>query len=532
MKLRSFRGLHRDQRGQIVPLFMLGLVSIVLSVAMILNTGRAVHNRTRVQNAADAAAITQASWAARSLNVISMNNVGLVHMFTVFMVSNAFSSSWRDVMKTAGDKAKQASNAYSICMGAIAWTGIGAAACKVYKGYSAYMRAIQAQLAAIELRYAVTSRGLPTSMRLIDAFGRMSDQIVNEFPRFSWEIAEKMREENGADEVLFFPISQKGRNDRRYRGTAIPVSGGLFNFFGPMVEICKAAEEGPGRSILGLGDVRVNFAKHGYTRRAGPYFRSREDPGWILTSTKMSDVIPMPPPSSPFLDPVFPFPAGGPLTRLWAAQWVPLPAPLFLDSDPDWPTSPVPAGTTLGMPTPPPLLPPKWPWDIQLPFFDDEPWSNDYARQMRDDWKKTCRIGGETSKPAILSRPKVFMLTDPNPMVQLATPGQGSSKLFLRDALALMAFAVKREESVIAPNKFENPPGGTYAYAQAHVYNIVSYDLYTQAWGARLEPARFLEDSGKRDEVVRALQREDGFDDLHELFRRIPAGDFRRVSAH
>jgi hypothetical protein len=532
MKRRLLRSLHRDQGGQIVPLFMLGLVSIVLSVAMILNTGRAIHNRTRSQNAADAAAITQASWAARSLNVISMNNVGFVHMFTVFMVSDAFGTTWMDAFGTAGDTAEDASDAYDDCDDMIGWIPYVGKICKYYKFYSYYMRFIQLELIAIEARYNAMLRGWPTSMRLIGAFGRMSDHIVDEFPRFTWEIAEKMREANGVDEVLFFPMSEKGQDDEAYRGTELPVAGagGLFGSFGspglwaPIADTCKAAEEGPGTAKVGKGDVRVNFAKHGYEKGEGPYVRSREDPGWMLTSTKMEDMLPV--------DSDTPFLIGGPLSLLWNTQWTPIiPWPkVYRDNDEDWPTDPSFFFIVPWIFTPPFVDRPMDRDPPQEPFWDD-PDNNDYSRQMQSDWDDTCGVGRDVDNLAA-SEPRVFRLKTPSWLCQQQLPGQGSIKECIRDPLALMAFAVKREESMIAPNKFENPPRGTYAYAQAHVYNLVSYDLYTQAWGARLEPARFLEDGEKRDEVVATLKREDGFEDLYELFRQIPAGDFWRASAH
>lgn len=77
MILALLKRLHNDQRGQIVPLFMFGVLGLVLLVVFLLNTGAQLDTRMKVQNAADAAAITQAAWTARTMNLISMNNVAI-----------------------------------------------------------------------------------------------------------------------------------------------------------------------------------------------------------------------------------------------------------------------------------------------------------------------------------------------------------------------------------------------------------------------------------------------------------------------
>jgi len=71
------KSLHQDERGQIVPLFMFGILGMVLLAVFLLNTGAQLDTRMKVQNAADAAAMTQAAWTARTMNVIAMNNVAI-----------------------------------------------------------------------------------------------------------------------------------------------------------------------------------------------------------------------------------------------------------------------------------------------------------------------------------------------------------------------------------------------------------------------------------------------------------------------
>ena len=71
------------QRGQIMVLAMLSIVPLSMLIAYILNGGELVPSKTRIQNAVDTAVLTEASWVARSLNAMSMNNTAITQSMAI-----------------------------------------------------------------------------------------------------------------------------------------------------------------------------------------------------------------------------------------------------------------------------------------------------------------------------------------------------------------------------------------------------------------------------------------------------------------
>jgi len=68
------------QRGQALPLAAIGLFVMALAVIATMNLGQAVHEKIRLQNAADAAAYSLAAMEARAFNFIALTNrVQIVH---------------------------------------------------------------------------------------------------------------------------------------------------------------------------------------------------------------------------------------------------------------------------------------------------------------------------------------------------------------------------------------------------------------------------------------------------------------------
>jgi len=63
-----------------------------------------------------------------------------------------------------------------------------------------------------------------------------------------------------------------------------------------------------------------------------------------------------------------------------------------------------------------------------------------------------------------------------------------SGDIYNSDKLSMVALAYKAETKRMLPSVFQSPLSGSYAYAQAVVFNPLSHDLYTQNWQARLSP--------------------------------------------
>lgn len=66
---------HNCESGQISFLIVFSLFLLVALVALVFNTGDQITAKMQMQNAADAAAISGATWMARGMNVVSMCNV-------------------------------------------------------------------------------------------------------------------------------------------------------------------------------------------------------------------------------------------------------------------------------------------------------------------------------------------------------------------------------------------------------------------------------------------------------------------------
>ncbi len=77
------------QRGAIMVIALLALVLLACLVFFVFNVGRHVAARVETQNAADSAAMSGASWVARSFNTVAMNNVESARLISLAAVLDA-----------------------------------------------------------------------------------------------------------------------------------------------------------------------------------------------------------------------------------------------------------------------------------------------------------------------------------------------------------------------------------------------------------------------------------------------------------
>ena len=78
------------RRGQVMFVVLLGTLLLAGLVMYVVNVGDQVNRKVLMQNAADAAAISGATWMARSMNVIAMNNVAQTRMLALIPILDAF----------------------------------------------------------------------------------------------------------------------------------------------------------------------------------------------------------------------------------------------------------------------------------------------------------------------------------------------------------------------------------------------------------------------------------------------------------
>ncbi|MCX7392824.1 MAG: Tad domain-containing protein [Planctomycetales bacterium] len=77
------RRLHQDQRGAIAPLSVFAIFMFTILMVQIVNVGRQIDDKLRMQNAADASAYSGATVLARGLNAIAFSNHMLCETFAL-----------------------------------------------------------------------------------------------------------------------------------------------------------------------------------------------------------------------------------------------------------------------------------------------------------------------------------------------------------------------------------------------------------------------------------------------------------------
>ena len=142
--------LHTDESGQIVPLFIFMALTLVFVVVLVLNTGRQAEQRIEVQNAADAAVMTHASWMARSLNIVSLNNTAITQAYATAVLATA----WQQFKKL--------------------------------KPGNSYQKLAR------------------RSMRMVRSLESMNSRVVENFPTFSAAVAGDLARKNGISDVPIF----------------------------------------------------------------------------------------------------------------------------------------------------------------------------------------------------------------------------------------------------------------------------------------------------------------------------------------
>jgi len=81
---------RRRCRGQVMFIVLLGTVLLAGMVMYVINVGDRVTRKVEMQNAADSTAVAGASWMARSMNLVGMNNVAQTRMLALVPILDAF----------------------------------------------------------------------------------------------------------------------------------------------------------------------------------------------------------------------------------------------------------------------------------------------------------------------------------------------------------------------------------------------------------------------------------------------------------
>ncbi|NOY22111.1 MAG: hypothetical protein GXO70_01190 [Acidobacteria bacterium] len=84
--MRRVRGFHKSEGGQSIVFVVLTLLFVVLFVFMVINTGDVTSKKMRMVTAADAVAVSGATWMARGHNSIAMMNVAQSQILAIIIL--------------------------------------------------------------------------------------------------------------------------------------------------------------------------------------------------------------------------------------------------------------------------------------------------------------------------------------------------------------------------------------------------------------------------------------------------------------
>lgn len=471
----------KKQRGQLMILAMFGMVPLVLLVGFIFNTGEQVSSKIRVQNAADAAAMTQATWAARSLNVMSINNTALSQTYSITIVGYAAAAVMYQaaplIVKEQAEIAKALADCAQLCSGgpigcaaaAICAAGPVAREVHLLDEIIPRYRAIAADIGGGDF---ASLSPIPTKINefqeISAALSVMNDEIIARFPEYSKKVSKEVAKVNGLTDTPRFYTGYNGNDvvkKENYLTTGLPVK---------KVELLNGAFKSVlGGTLKGVSERGTqntalikrfhDFEQHGYKRNRGPYKEAYDQTKKAVDKLTGKDVLnkqkvllvydgpkeKTPITFSQIADPCWTFVA--------ILQWLP---PKYIGCTP---------------PTP----------GFRLSVYEVE---QDFLTQS---------IGSS-------------FWTDPND-------------------LSVLAYVERsRSGGEIITSKFTTAVGAEFAYAQAEIYNDKHPDLYTQNWRAILRPSTLLE-SDKRNEAIEASK---DFSEMHAFLTSFTKQQHGYLNAH
>jgi hypothetical protein len=198
-RLRAFAA--RRRRGAIGLIAVAAMIPVTAMIAANTNSGQMINERRMVQDGADALAAMHATWTARSLNVLSMNNVTTTQLLTVAIGSEALAGTLAEIGLAVGTvHAAVAAHVAQFCN-----TGepISTAACTVANGLATVPADIIGGFAiAMHFRYR-PDHGMDVANRSLRAIEGMNRAIVERLPRATSEIGEDYARELGIDAFHF-----------------------------------------------------------------------------------------------------------------------------------------------------------------------------------------------------------------------------------------------------------------------------------------------------------------------------------------
>ena len=477
--MRQYSSIYK-QRGQLMILAMFGMIPLVLLIGFVFNTGEHVSSKVKTQNAADAAAITQATWAARSLNVMSINNTAMTQTYSITVVGLAVHSVIIEATKLIAEEQKEIADIFKFC----ASLSVGAALCAIYPAareahllgniLPRYWR-IAEDLGGGSFPQGLIAKKIYEFSDITQALSAMNEEVVKNFPEYTKNVSKEVARINSLTDVPRFYAGYIGSGiakKEKYLTTGLPVRKiELINGIGQsligVATLKSTADKGTHRPPTSITQRYHNYKRHGYLTGKGPHIVARDQAKKAVDKLTGKDGLQRSP--VPIVDGILPGP-GVKVKKTFSKTekpcWDFLASAQFL-----------PLTCLQGAPIP------RWP---RLTIYELE---EDFADKV---------VGNFVWSNA--------------------------------DNLSIMAF-VQRERygSSVFPSKFTSPPNAEFAYAQAYIFNDKHPDLQTQYWRALLKPSTLLESSKKRAGALEAVK---DFKEMHVFLSAFTIQQQKNLNAH
>lgn len=264
--------LHSDEGGQITFITVFGAVAFVALLGMVMTTGDQVALKMRMQDAADAAALSGGTWIARGLNITSAFNVMQTQLASGAVLLNALATT----LELSHGPVQLQIVALEICVA----SGFGTAACipllAIAKLQEKALAAIKVPLRELANDLADCNKGL--FWRIAKALEWVNSAVHLTFFVLAAAEANAVAEANDADIALLVP------------GPVFHGRARLDTFLLPTREVEFEAHCDPMRLGSPVRRERGYSILLGYPEREGPYTVGYDRTYWFAFA--LTGVIP------------------------------------------------------------------------------------------------------------------------------------------------------------------------------------------------------------------------------------------------
>lgn len=202
------KAIARRRKGAVALLTVVAMVPATTMLTASINSGQMIDDKRRTQDAADALASMHQTWAARSLNIISMNNVSAAQLTSVAVAAEALDHTMLELNRRAwGTLAWIGWHSFGIpllgggyCYGNI-FTWVPYCSANHYQGSKPAWTAI-GYTNAVRESYA-TAETVRLSHDALSAIGAMNEALVSRFPTAVRQIADDYKAVYRIDDYHF-----------------------------------------------------------------------------------------------------------------------------------------------------------------------------------------------------------------------------------------------------------------------------------------------------------------------------------------